>query len=788
MQMAEYTATSVEASKLHRSRHFRLWALFAVLLVILGTVGSTLGAMALARSADEKTHKAFVTSASEIADSVKLAIQHENDLVLSTQSFLIGNPTSTQAQFSNWVNSVRVLQRYPELQALGVIEIVPASQLAAYARRALRNQSTPFQLVPAGRRPFYCMFPVGLSRPGAQVLPRDFDVCATPLGTLITSARSSGLSEVLPYNYLGKATIALETPYYRGGGIPSSIAARKQTFVRIVALNLVPDVILRQALIGHPNTAVVLRFGTSTSTMVFRSGAAAANAQTTTVNLHDGWILATKGIGKGGGLFGDVNALMLLIGGIIFSLMLGVLNFLLGTGRTRLKVLVAQRIDQLKFQAMHDSLTGLPNRALIVDRIEQLLGRNRRNGTMGAALYVDLDDFKNVNDSLGHDVGDRLLVAVAERMSQALREVDTIGRMGGDEFVVLIDGGEHVLAPDIVAQRLLNVMRQPFHLDGATTPLAVSTSISVAVGDRTSGGELLRDADVALYQAKARGKNQFVFFDPEMQSEIGRRIELEFDLRSALVGEQFHLLYQPIYNLEDLAIVGVEALLRWQHPTQGVIQPDEFIPILERTGQIREVGGWVLTEACRQAAAWHALGDKLDISVNVSRRQLDSDLIITQIEHALAASGLDVATLIVEVTETALMQDVESAIARLRSIKALGVRIAIDDFGTGYSSLGYLQQFPVDCLKIDKSFISTITDSSESKALVKTFIQLGRDLGLTTLAEGVETVGQMDLLRDSHVAEVQGFLFSRPLQPEVLQSQILEPLRSAEVNRAPFKI
>jgi diguanylate cyclase (GGDEF)-like protein len=680
-----------------------------------------------------------------------------------------------------------VLQRYPELQALGVIEIVPASQLAAYARRALRNQSTPFQLVPAGRRPFYCMFPIGLSRPGAPVLPRDYDVCATPLGTLITSARRSGRSEVLPYNYLGKATIALETPYYRGGGIPSSIAARTQTFVRIVALSLVPDVILRQALIGHPDTAVALRFGTSTSTMVFRSGAAAPNAQTATVNLHDGWILAATGVGKGGGLFGDVNALALLIGGIIFSLMLGVLNFLLGTGRTRLKVLVAQRTDQLKFQAMHDSLTGLPNRGLIVDRIDQLLGRNRRNETMGAALYVDLDDFKNVNDSLGHDVGDQLLVAVAERMSQALREVDTIGRMGGDEFVVLVDGGEHVLAPEIVAQRLLNVMRQPFHLDGVTTPLAVSTSIGVAIGDRANGGELLRDADVALYQAKARGKNQFVFFDPEMQSVIGRRIELEFDLRSALVGEQFYLLYQPIYNLEDLAIVGVEALLRWQHPTQGVIQPDEFIPILERTGQIREVGGWVLTEACRQTAAWHALGDKLDISVNVSRRQLDSDLIVTQIEDALAASGLDVARLIVEVTETALMQDVESAIARLRAIKALGVRIAIDDFGTGYSSLGYLQQFPVDCLKIDKSFTSTITDSSESKALVKTFIQLGRDLGLTTLAEGVETVGQMDVLRDSHVAEVQGFLFSRPLQPDVLESQILEPLRTTEVNRPPFK-
>ena len=785
--MAEHTATSVETSKLRRSKHFRLWAIFATLLVILGTVGSTLGAMAVARSADQKTHKALVTTAADIAATVKLAIQHEQDLVLSTESYLIGNSSPTQSQFTNWIHSVRVLERYPELQALGVIEYVPASQLAAYERRAAKNQSTPFQLVPVGPRAFYCLAQLGYSRPGAATLPRNYDVCATPLGALIIAARRSGQSKVLPYNYLGKATMALETPSYRGGSIPSSVAAREQSFLRIVALNLLPDVILRQALVSHPKTAVALRYGTSASTMAFRSGTAPANAQTATVDLHDGWIITTQGVGTAGNLFGNVDALMLLIGGIIFSLMLGVLNFLLGTGRTRLKVLVAERTDQLKFQALHDSLTGLPNRGLIVDRIEQLLGRNRRNGTIGAALYVDLDDFKNVNDSLGHDAGDQLLVAVSERMSQTLREVDTIGRMGGDEFVVLLDGGEHMLSPEIVAQRLLNVMHQPFDLCGTATPLVVSTSIGIAVGDRANGGELLRDADVALYQAKARGKNQFVFFDPLLQSEIGRHIELEFDLRSALVGEQFFLLYQPIYNLEDMAIVSVEALLRWQHPTQGVIQPDEFIPILERTGQIREVGAWVLAEACRQTALWHELGDRISISVNVSRRQFDSDLIVTQIENALAASGLDATTLIVEVTETALMRDVESAIVRLRAIKALGVRIAIDDFGTGYSSLGYLQQFPVDCLKIDKSFTNTITNSSESKALVKTFIQLGRDLGLTTLAEGVETVGQMDLLRESHVAEVQGFLFSRPLQPDVLESQILEPLRSSEVNQPPFK-
>jgi EAL domain-containing protein (putative c-di-GMP-specific phosphodiesterase class I) len=315
--------------------------------------------------------------------------------------------------------------------------------------------------------------------------------------------------------------------------------------------------------------------------------------------------------------------------------------------------------------------------------------------------------------------------------------------------------------------------------------LVVTTSIGIAVGDRASGGEFLRDADVALYQAKAAGKNQFMFFNPQMQTNIGRRLSLEFALRSALVGDQFFLLYQPIYNLEDLSIVGVEALLRWKHPSEGVIQPDEFIPILEQTGQIREVGAWVLQEACRQMATWHARGDTLDISVNVSGRQLDSDLIVKHIHDAVLVSGLDVNSLIIEVTETALMLDVDLSVVRLNAIKDLGVRIAIDDFGTGYSSLGYLRQFPIDCIKIDKSFTNAIATSAESQALVKTFIQLGKDLGLKTLAEGVETLGQMDILRASQVAEVQGFLFSHPLEPDVLETQILEPMRPSGTNRPP---
>jgi EAL domain-containing protein (putative c-di-GMP-specific phosphodiesterase class I) len=363
-------------------------------------------------------------------------------------------------------------------------------------------------------------------------------------------------------------------------------------------------------------------------------------------------------------------------------------------------------------------------------------------------------------------------------LSSTLRGADTIGRMGGDEFVVLLDASSPDVAPEMVAQRLLDVMGQPFELGDAPTPLTVNLSIGIATGDRETAGQLLRDADIALYQAKAAGKNRFETFDPQIQTTIGRRMDLEFDLRSALTGHQFRLVYQPIYDLADLTVVAVEALLRWDHPTRGLISPDEFIPILEHTGQIRQVGRWVLHEACQQMAAWHELGDTLDVSVNVSGRQLDEDTIIDDVRDALQASGLNPASLIVEVTETALMRNVEDTARRLREIKQLGaIRVAIDDFGTGYSSLAYLRQFPVDCLKIDRAFTSAVTTSAESRALIDTLVQLGKDLGLSTLAEGVETTDEMDILRTANVHQAQGFLMAHPLDPETLEAQFLVPTR-----------
>jgi diguanylate cyclase (GGDEF)-like protein len=431
----------------------------------------------------------------------------------------------------------------------------------------------------------------------------------------------------------------------------------------------------------------------------------------------------------------------------------------------------ARLVDQIRFQALHDPLTGLPNRSLILDRIEQMLARARRTNVATAALFIDLDGFKGVNDTLGHAAGDQLLRAVTGRLTLTMRESDSVGRLGGDEFIVLVDGATMDAGPELVAERLLSVLRAPFELEGsANGPLTLTASIGIAVGLRPSASELLRDADIALYEAKAAGKDRFVVFEPEMHTVVQDRLLLEMDLRDALSSGQFFLAYQPIFNLASGETTGVEALLRWRHPERGVVGPNDFIPVLEESGLIVDVGRWVLQEACRQGARWHARGYHLDVSVNVSARQLETDQLNEDISSALEASGFDARSLIVEITETAIMRNVSTVVSRLVALKATGVRIAIDDFGTGYSSLAYLQRFPVDTLKIDRSFISTMADSPESGALIRTLVQLGKTLGLETLAEGIEESAQYSQLERDHCDSGQGYLYARPLDAEAVEA------------------
>ena len=432
--------------------------------------------------------------------------------------------------------------------------------------------------------------------------------------------------------------------------------------------------------------------------------------------------------------------------------------------------------SQLTHAALHDPLTGLPNRTLIIDRAEQMLVRARREFRPVAAMFVDLDNFKDINDSLGHDAGDKVLQSVAARFVTMLRESDTVGRIGGDEFVVLVEGASLGAGPEMVAERLHDALREPFRLDGYGVPLTVTASIGIAGGQHQAARDLLRDADIALYRAKALGRNRSALFQPEMQTAVLNRIELEADLRVALEERQFFLLYQPVFDLDDVRVSGVEALLRWRHPGRGVVAPDQFIPMLEEYGLIVEVGRWALETACRQAAAWHAQGHRLSMSVNVSVRQLEAGAFVDHIRAALASSGLDPTALVIEITESTLMRDADATVRRLRDIKELGVRVAIDDFGTGYSSLAYLRQFPVDALKIDRSFISAMADSPESSALIHTLVELGRTLGLETLAEGIEDTDQLDKLRQERCDRGQGFLFSRPLAAEDVEAFLVRAI------------
>ncbi len=424
----------------------------------------------------------------------------------------------------------------------------------------------------------------------------------------------------------------------------------------------------------------------------------------------------------------------------------------------------------IAYQAVHDPLTGLANRTLLLDRAEQMLFRCARTLEPCAALFLDLDDFKDVNDTLGHEAGDKLLRAIAERLTATVRSSDTVGRLGGDEFVILAEGATLAAGPELLAERLRDVLAEPFHLEGFDEhPVFVTVSIGISTRLCESAEELLRDADVALYRAKGSGKNCWTLFEPEMQSEILERLMLKMDLQTALENREFFLLYQPLFELATTYVYGVEALLRWQHPTRGVVGPDEFIPLLEESGLIVPVGRWVLNEACRQAADWRSRGHELTVSVNLSMRQLEAPTLIGDVRTALGRAGLDAQHLLLEVTETALMRDADSTIARLTNLKSLGVQIAIDDFGTGYSSLGYLRQFPVDALKIDRSFVDGIGSSPESRVLIHTMVALGRALGLETIAEGIEDLDQLERLRGEGCDRGQGFLISRPVQPNDLE-------------------
>jgi diguanylate cyclase (GGDEF)-like protein len=423
--------------------------------------------------------------------------------------------------------------------------------------------------------------------------------------------------------------------------------------------------------------------------------------------------------------------------------------------------------EQLAHQATHDALTDLPNRALLADRLVQALSFARRRGERVAVLILDIDRFKNINDSVGHQGGDELLQIVGRSMRGCVRSSDIVGRQSGDEFVIVLSILEHAEDAAAVARKILACVAGPHRIGGQEFAVTLSIGISVFPEDGGDPHVLLAHADMALYHAKTLGRNQFQFFEASLNLRAMERRLIEVGLTAALARNEFELAYQPKVNLETGAIVGAEALLRWRHPERGLVAPDRFVPVAEDTGQIWPIGRWVIREACRQTAAWQTGGlPPIAVAVNMSSVEFRHQGFLENVAETLTQTGLDPRSLEIELTESALMPHNGGASSVLAALKQLGVRLTIDDFGTGWSSLSYLHHFPIDTLKIDQSFVQAITAGSHHAPIVSAVINLGRSLGLRVVAEGIETLAQVAFLQDEHCHEGQGFYFSHPLSAE----------------------
>jgi diguanylate cyclase (GGDEF)-like protein len=442
--------------------------------------------------------------------------------------------------------------------------------------------------------------------------------------------------------------------------------------------------------------------------------------------------------------------------------------------------------QELTHQALHDSLTGLPNRSLLLDRVKHSLERSRRMFATVAVLFLDLDNFKLVNDSLGHQVGDRLLVEVAARLEEVLRAIDTtarvgaetVARLGGDEFVILCEDLESDQDAIRIAERIAAALLSEFSVDRHKLSVTTSIGIALSSGDGASAESMIRDADVAMYRAKERGRNRYELFDERMRTRVRERLRIENDLRRALERDEFRLFYQPIVSVADGSIVAVEALLRWQHPERGLVEPDEFIGLAEDSSLIIPIGSWVLGEACRQSVRWtgpHYGWVPLKVSVNLSARQLTTGLVHV-VQTALQESEIAPASLGLELTESVLIEEADSPSDLLQALRSLGVRLILDDFGTGYASLSYLQNFPLDVVKLDRSFVANLDREAKDFKLVAATIDMARALGLDVIAEGVETEEQLRCLQRLGCPLAQGFYFSRPQPAEIVGGMLRQRL------------
>ncbi len=738
-------------------RRSRRALLVAVGVLATGLLLSGISAVMWARTADANSHKDFRAAAEDVTATAGILLQRDANFVTTLRTVLALNPALSRSDLVGFQARRNADAAFARLLGRSIMSVAPTGQ------------------------PQYCLLGssgalLPLSSIAARLIQQDWCNPRTFVGfteaSALWAAAASDRLLVNPINIARLHTTLFEIPFYRRGAPLRTPAERTANTLGWVLSSFDVGALLHQAAGHNHGVTVRLQYTNPDGRRVNVAAvghAAGSLEQRTVLSLTGRWTITVTGAAIASGLSSWTQGILVCGAGVLVTLLLSLLILTLSRSRERALAMVAEKTGQLRHQALHDALTGLPNRVLAIDRAEQMLARARRAEQPIAVLYIDVDAFRHINDTFGHAAGDTFLRAVAGRLETVVRAGDTAARLAGDEFVVLLEASTLDAGPELVAERVLDVLREPYDLrDEIGRDLTVTASIGVAYGQHETAEELLADADVALYAAKEAGRNRYVIYESGMQTAARDRITLEMDLADALPAEELFLVYQPTFDLKSERTTGVEALLRWRHGERGIVGPDVFIPIAERSGLILSIGRWVLHTACQQAATWRAEGHDLTISVNVSGRQLDHDELIDDVRSALDESGLEPSALTVEITETALMKDPEATARRLSAVKRLGVRVAVDDFGTGYSSLAYLRQFPVDTLKIDRAFVQGIASSKESAALIQTLIDLGKTLNLETLGEGIEDMAQLEHLQRARCDSGQGFLFARPLAADAL--------------------
>jgi diguanylate cyclase (GGDEF)-like protein len=725
----------------------RRWTLAAGAILVLGIAASLAGALLWRSSVHAREKATFETAATNVSGRLEIQLRRDTDFVKAIRAVLTMQPDLSASGFDQWFGQLEDRQAQPSGFGALVVKSVPAAKLASF--QAQRNADPAFRAVVGGRvepvattgRARYCLLSAGsadiaYSPELAALLQGDWCDPTSLIGgyrqndttraQFTQELTDSGQFGVYSTAVSGVSSLILEAAVYRRGAPLASTAQRRAAVLGWVLDSFDLPALMQSALGTDHGLAVTLYhensgLGPEFIGRIGSAGSAHPFTRKTTLPVDGTWIIDVSGAGLVSGPSANVQGLVLFAGGIVATLLLLALVIVLARSREHALAMVAEKTGQLRHQALHDALTGLPNRVLALDRGEQMLGRARRQNLPVAALYVDLDGFKQVNDTFGHAAGDELLRTVAARLASVVREGDTAARLGGDEFIVLVEGSTLDAGPELVAERLLEVLNEPYEINGAGRgQLAVTASIGIAFGLREDADELLRDADTALYEAKAAGKNRYVAFQSAMQTHVQDRLTIQMDLAQALEHRELFLRYQPVLD-GARRVAGVKAQACWRHPSRGIIAPGEFIPVAQDSGLIVPIGRWVLGEACRQASLWRRQGLRLAISVNVSARQLDSDRLVDDLANALRDSGLEPAALTLEVADAALMRAGDDTARRLERLKQLGVRIAIDG------------------------------------ALVHALVRLGRQLEIETPTDGIEDDAQLhDRLLDAD--EVAAFV------------------------------